>query len=293
VVAVVLGLGVGAGGFESELSLMPLAHSQRQAGSAALAPWQLLVLGSLQLHRGSASYQLQGAQQRRLLALLLDRRLLGHSWVAEEEVAALLYASAAAPAASPPPTGTLLSPAAPSVALAADAPDLHHQDHERALKALLGRLEKRFGGLVEKKPRRGYRLGTFVTSDAEAFLASDDVSLWRGCYLHQLDDPQLRLAQPLLCQRLAQLLAQNPAEPVRLARLLWAMDDSHPDHLYYLIAALDQSNNRRDAAAMYERARNRLAKHGLELPTHWNWSHFLLHWPKPASAAAAAGKTAP
>jgi DNA-binding SARP family transcriptional activator len=204
---------------------------------------ELQVLGPLRVVRDSQTVRLNTRTGRSMLGFLLGARLAGRGGCSSLELCDALW------------------------------PDLDERSAQTNLKHLVYRLRSSLGsGSILRLPD-GYSLGA-VESDAERFLASPQVSLWRGVCFEDLSEDALpaesrhNLIQALKAQVQA-LLESDPRAAVKPARLLVANEPYDLMALRLLCRALHQNQNRRDLARVYSEAQQRMLEVGEEIPESW------------------------
>jgi hypothetical protein len=203
---------------------------------------ELQVLGSLRVVRGNQVLRLQTRSGKDLLALLLEARLEGRNEIPDLEL-----------------MDRLLS-------------DQTEHQARNALKNLVYRLRTLLGAATINRTPTGYALGT-ISSDAERFLESGDLKIWRSAYLEDSGFESSNETRDRLIYAL-QIAAQtqlelSPALVVRAGRILVSMEPYDLTALRLSLQALRASNNRRDLASGYEAARLRFAEVSTELPASW------------------------
>nr|WP_255639564.1 BTAD domain-containing putative transcriptional regulator [Deinococcus betulae] len=109
--------------------------------------------------------------------------------------------------------------------------------------------------------------------DAETFLHTRDLALWRGPLLDGLDSEQGADAADLLYAALHSAadaaLAHDPREAARAGRILLQADPYDRAALALTLRALRASGNRKGALATYQSAAARFAEVGETLPPAW------------------------
>ena len=142
-----------------------------------------------------------------------------------------------------------------------------------ALKNLVYRLRSATAPSLIARTPTGYALGE-VSSDAERFLETGDLTAWRGAYSADITElagrgaVRSRLVTALV-QATRDRLTQSPALAVRAARVLVDMEPYDEDALRLLLSALRASNNRRDLQRAYTSAQQRLLEVDVQLPDSW------------------------
>ena len=219
----------------SQLQTAPLAQPNNAL--------ELQVLGALRVVQNGVALRVQTRAGKALLAILLEARLEGRGEVTDLELMDRLFTQ---------------------------------QSDRRArdgLKNLVYRLRTTIGaGAITRTPT-GYALGR-VLSDAERFLETGDLKLWRGAYLEDSSELGSRgetrntLLTALRTATETQL-ETNFASAVRAARVCVSMEPYDENALRLLLRALRASNNRRDLARAYEAARGKFLEVDAELPELW------------------------
>jgi DNA-binding SARP family transcriptional activator len=113
---------------------------------------RLEVLGPMRFVRAGAAEPMRAQKRKELLVRLLEARIAGRFGLSQLELIDALY------------------------------PDAHEGDAARSLQQRVFQTRKRLGASLLIRCGDGYALGA-VTSDAEAFLETDDTRLWRASYL--------------------------------------------------------------------------------------------------------------
>lgn len=201
----------------------------------------LTLFGPMQLAQGDDLKQVKGHKRRELLALLAEARLAGRAEV---------------------PLLNLLDALYPGQA------DAQAEAH---LRQLVHQTREALGQSVITTTPNGYALGA-VQSDAEVFLKTGDTQLWRGSYRAGLGEGEENVQEALhaaLLSRAEQLLPEQPAEAVRLGKLLLEADPYHLDVLRLTLRAMRAGGNHRSLARLYGQGRERLLEVGERLPAAW------------------------
>lgn len=200
---------------------------------------RLNVLGPLTLEREGRPVAYRGRKRAELLACLLEARLAGRPELSTLDLLDSLY------------------PGEPEEAA------------RRTLKQQVYLLRAALGAGCVLSAGGGYALGR-VGSDAEDFLAGGPSELWRGPYLAGLAEgwrPGVRDALSLaLRERVEGLLAADPPEAARLARVLCDMEPYDLAALRLAVTALEAAGERRAAQRFYLERRAALAEVGEVLP---------------------------
>jgi tetratricopeptide (TPR) repeat protein len=206
------------------------------ARAVAHAVGQLEVLGEIRLNGKPVPFSHR--KVRRLLQFLLEVRLAKRGAASKLELVDRLY------------------------------PNEPENDAVTSLRQLIMRVRKNFGSEVIQSSKDGYWLG--VTSDAETFLETRDITLWRGAYLSPtptLSDTAQGLYRAL--HQAMQLEAMNDSDrAARAARLLL---ESYPLEREDLRVALRVLNDAEDVnlEVCYAAQRRRWADLGEHLPIKW------------------------
>ena len=200
-------------------------------------PLRLEVLGSVRLSVAGVPLGRVSRLGRRLLVSLLEARIDGEEGLAATTLEQLLW-----------------------------------PDNERAraaLQNLVYRLRKQLGPGSVRWVGERYALGA-VSSDAETFLSGGEVSLWRGRYLEDHDDPGRASVQDRLHGALRGgiegLVRRGDRRAARYAALLAAAEPFDLAALHLALYSLHAAGYRRQLAQVYRLGRARLAEVGLHLP---------------------------
>ena len=203
---------------------------------------RLDLLGDLCCSQGGVSRPVRGRKRQELLGLLAEARLAGRAGLSRLDLLDALYRNTAEPQAN------------------AALHDLVHQ------------VRADLGPSTILTNQDGHALGE-VALDAEDFLSGGDTRLWRGPYLSGLElEPQGPARDALylaLRARTETLLSTNPAEAVRLGRLLLEADPYDQGSLRLILMALRANQNHRSLGRVYSLARARLLDVGERLPEGW------------------------
>lgn len=214
----------------------------RPAGAVEGSGAALHVLGEMTCGTPAGPVRVRGRQRQALLATLLQERLRGRAEVSGLDLIGALY------------------PQAPD-ALALGA-----------LKELVHQTRAALGAAVIQTTASGYALGA-VGSDAEAFLQTGELGLWRGPFLSGVTvdvDEQVRDTLHRAAQARAEAaLSTDPAGAARLGRLLAEAEPYEPALLSLTLRALQAAGNHRTLARVYQAARARWAEVGDALPADW------------------------
>lgn len=203
---------------------------------------RLNVLGAMQLLSNDITEDVRGRKRRELLALLLEAKLAGRAEVVKLELIDALYSS---------------------------------EDELKAatnLRELVYVLRERLGTQAIATTATGYALGN-VDSDAETFLRTGDISLWRGMYLDGIDLEHRESVSEslywLLFSKAQEMLEANPKEAARVAKVLLEYDPFNQDYLKLGLQALRASNNHKSLTRLYTEAKERFVDVGETLPEQW------------------------
>ncbi len=201
---------------------------------------QLQVLGVMQIRENETSTVIKGQKRKELLAVLLEARIIGASEVKTLELLDRLYPNAVA------------------------------DEAQAALKQTVFKTRAAHGQGVISTTSSGYALG-HVSSDAETFLKTGQLNLWRGVYLDDLpvlDDVVQALMQT--AQHSAErLLEVDPKEVARVMKILLEIDPYNLSSLRLVCLALKADNNHRSLQRIYNETRVRLLEVGEALPARW------------------------
>jgi tetratricopeptide (TPR) repeat protein len=211
--------------------------------NAPIAGIEIQVLGPLRVVRDAQTLKLNTRTGRVMLGMLVAARLAGRGGCSSLELCDALW------------------------------PDGDDRSSQTNLKHLVYRLRSSLGsGSVLRLPD-GYALGAAET-DAERFLASGDLGLWRGNCLEEVEvdeaagEARSQLIQHLMTQ--IQIgLDHEPRNVVKAARLLVGNEPYDPSALRLLCQALHLSQNRRDLARVYTEAKTRMLEVNETLPERW------------------------
>jgi hypothetical protein len=140
-----------------------------------------------------------------------------------------------------------------------------------ALKQVVYRLRQSFGADLVLRGGGMYALG-LLTSDAEAFLKSNDTSLWRGAYLADLGGGWASNARDTLMHalkhRAVMSLEPDPGEAARLSAIALETNPYDRDALALLLRALCASSAS-DLESIYAPHRQTFLDAGEHLPETW------------------------
>lgn len=201
---------------------------------------RLEVLGPLVLRIQSQPIKYEAKKGKELLALLLEARIAGRSEVEQLELYDTLY------------------------------PEMDEEKAASALKQLVYRLRTALGHQAITRTSLGYALGA-VQSDAEAFLQTGHSYLWRGPYLQGIGAGWDASVSESLYHSLRQQAAQaEPAEALRVARILLEADPYDREALALALRALQRDKNLGAAERFYQQQRQRFSEVGEHLPERWD-----------------------
>jgi tetratricopeptide (TPR) repeat protein len=223
--------------------------SKNQASPASEIPSntvKLEVLGPMQVIRDADPEPVRGRKRKQLLALLLEARIAGRNEIHQLELIDTLY------------------------------PEEPEEPEEQALSSLkqaVRGIRSSLGADAIQTTGNGYALGS-VTSDAETFLTSGEVALWRGAYLDGLDriseDDSIRENLHLSLLAGAQrILESDPETALRAGRILMAFDAYNLEHLALCVRALQLRNNHKSLNRLYQEARAQLLEVAEVIPERW------------------------
>ena len=216
-----------------------LAPTEETPADKASAQLQLDVLGPLKLSQNDEVLAYRAQKGKELLTYLLERRIAGKKEATQLELIDTFYS------------------------------ELPHDKATAALKQLVYRLRSGFGNEVVASTPNGYALGA-VTSDAEAFLASGQGSLWRGPYLEDIGEGWDLNARSALYHKLValtnDLLLTNPQEALRLSRVLVEAHPYEQQHIVLVLQAFEALNQPLACQRFYREARTQFVEVGESLP---------------------------
>jgi tetratricopeptide (TPR) repeat protein len=211
--------------------------THREAEPVVEQKTRLEVLGPMTV--GGAPLSERTRKGKELLALLLEARLLGRGGVGQLELIDQIY------------------------------PELDEDKALAALKQLVYRLRITLdnGSILRKGD--GYALGA-LSSDAEEFLSSGELGLWRGVYLEDLDQGLGGNAREVLYHslqtRASEQLSSDPQEVLRIAQIMLQADLYDEGALALALQANQLLGNPKAMHELYRQARTRLAEVGERLP---------------------------
>lgn len=203
---------------------------------------RLEVLGTFEIAIDGQPIKYEARKGKELLALLLETRIAGRAEMAGLDLYDILY------------------------------PEMDEEKAASALKQLVYRLRGVLGSHAITRTSSGYALGA-VFSDAEAFLKQGGAALWRGPYLYGLgggwDATVGESLYHALRVSIEGLIATEPEEALRLARILLEADAFDREALVLALRALEQSQNLGALSRLYEQYRLRFTEVGERLPPDW------------------------
>jgi tetratricopeptide (TPR) repeat protein len=217
---------------------------QHAISAAARSPTvRLEFLGPIRFSIQDKPEPVRGRKRQELLALLLEARIAGRAEVHKLELLDALY------------------------------PDSIEDQATSALKETVRTTRASLSADVIQTTQNGYALGA-VTSDAEDFLRTGDVRLWRGAYLDGLTlesrDEAVRESLHLALSSAAMnALETDPREAARVGRILLDFDGYNLDSLELCLKALRASNNHKSLTRLYAEAQDRLLEVGEIIPERW------------------------
>ncbi|MVN85821.1 hypothetical protein GO986_03475 [Deinococcus sp. HMF7620] len=229
----------------SELGAPGTAAPPHLMPAPATAGCRVEVLGPLRVVVGGEVVRVAGGLRREVLARLALARLTGQDSLSARALALGLP----------------------------DDPDAQTEaDALNRLQQVVYHLRRALGAASVRTTLGGYALGD-VMCDAETFLHTRDLSLWRGPLLDGLDSEQGADAADLLYAALHSAadaaLAHDPREAARAGRILLQADPYDRAALALTLRALRASGNRKGALATYQSAAARFAEVGETLPPAW------------------------
>jgi tetratricopeptide (TPR) repeat protein len=205
-----------------------------------LPTMQLQVLGSMQIVSAGVVSAVKGQKRKELLALLLEARISGRSEVKTLDLLDVLY------------------------------PNSFEEEAQVSLRQTVFKARAAHGTSLIITSANGYALGS-ISSDAEEFLMTKNMQLWRGTYLDGLGaSAEIREMLIGVCQNQSQqFLETNPKEVVRVMRILLETDPYDLVTLKLACAALRLDNNHRTLQRLYAEARAKLLEVDEVLPERW------------------------
>ncbi len=202
-------------------------------------------LGPLQVVVDGTALPIRGGKRKHLAALLLETQLGGRDECKHIELADALY------------------------------PNATDDEARAAIKQLVFQWRAQFGAQSVVTTANGYALKS-VTSDAQAFLETGDVSLWRGAYLEDIEDRDARALETVrealyghLKQCAKALVGANSAEAARLAKILLEAEPYDADALALALRALQAQGSYASISRMYKRSQATWLEVGEKLPERW------------------------
>ena len=206
-----------------------------------VSPIYIRVLGPIQIELNGESFNYKTQRGKFLLALLLEARIAGRSEVSQLDLLDNLYS------------------------------DMDEKRATSALKQLIYRLRSNLGSAAIARTSNGYSLGD-VDSDAEDFLSSGNVSLWRGPYLQDLDDSWSSSTSDALYHELRlhiKQLEEGSKEVARLVEFLLQANPYELEILVFCLNALQTTNNKTAMERIYQQSCKQFAEVGEQLPESW------------------------
>jgi tetratricopeptide (TPR) repeat protein len=202
-------------------------------------------LGRMQITLDGVTIPLRGAKRKHLVALLLEAQLGGRSECKHNELIDALY------------------------------PNSSEEDAREAVKQLVFQWRNQYGPSSIVTTDYGYAFGA-VGSDAQQFLETGEVALWRGAYLEDVEDWSARafdtVREALYTNLKAWTLesvSTNPTEAVRLANIALEADPFDPDALSLTIRALQAQGSYNSISKLYQRSKATWLEVGERLPELW------------------------
>lgn len=220
--------------------LFPTLERQSSAVVQPEMP-RLEVLGPMGWRVGEEVQPVRGQKRKELLAILLEARMAGRAEVGKLELLDALY------------------------------PEVDEAQAGASLKTGISQLRSTYGQAALRTTGGGYALGE-VESDAEAFLRDGIPGLWRGPYLIDAESRDENVREGMyqaLKRAVEERLETDPAEAVRLSRVLLEAEPYDLGVLNLGLRALRASNNHRSLARAYLAARERMLEVGESLPEQW------------------------
>jgi tetratricopeptide (TPR) repeat protein len=226
------------GGAKVALRYFPsLEAAESTPGVEKVSP-RLDVLGPAQLEKDGKCLPYRGRKRLELLTFLLETRMAGRAEATLLNIMDALY------------------------------PDTGEAESKAVIKQLVYLLRNQLGGEAIVSTPNGYALGN-LQSDAERFLETHDMTLWRGAYLSGLENwyPEVReILLQHLEQEVLKLLTTHPKEAARLARLWLEMEPYDLQPLRLLLQACETSGEVKVAEKLYQESRKRMLEVGETLP---------------------------
>lgn len=200
---------------------------------------RLDVLGPMQVTTTTRA-GVKGEKRKHLLALLLEARVGGRDGVSKLALLDELY------------------------------PDKDELSAAASLKVLVHGVRQTLAADLVVTTADGYALGDCAT-DLEEYLAIPDPALWRGQYLDGAEfDAHLHDSLYLaLARHASDLTLSDPAEAIRLGRILVEAEPYDSEFLVVCLTAMRSAGQHRSLDRLYQAARARLAELGESLPPRW------------------------
>ncbi len=204
---------------------------------------RMAVLGSIQFSLRDQPEPVRGRKRQELLVLLLEARIAGRTEISKLELLDSLY------------------------------PNSDEDQANSALKETVRTTRASLSADVIQTTQNGYALGK-VTSDAEDFLRTGDVRLWRGTYLDGLtfESRDQAVSESLYLALFSaglNVLEADPREAARVGRILLEFDSYNLDYLELCVKALQATSNHKSLTRLYADARERLLEVGEIIPERW------------------------
>lgn len=171
-----------------------VARGSRRGGNESI---RINVLGPARFVRGDKTIDFRARKGRQLLAILVEARLARRDEVGQLELTEALYPGADEEAAS------------------------------AALQQLVYRVRKVLGDEAVLRTHGGYSLGR-VETDADEFLASGNLELWRGRFLEGIAEEDSEARRRLLEALQSALERVDPAELLEAERLIHLLLEESP-----------------------------------------------------------------
>jgi DNA-binding SARP family transcriptional activator len=229
-----------------ELGTTPLTSPAIGGATEPITPaLRINALGSLQVVMNGDALPLRGAKRKHLAALLLEAQLGGRDECKHTDLADALY------------------------------PNATDEEARAAIKQLIFQWRAQFGAQCIITTANGYAFQN-VISDAQIFLETGEVALWRGAYLEDVEDRDARALETVrealygqLKQRAKALVADNAPEAARLAKILLETEPYDADALAIALRALQAQGSYTSISRMYKRSRATWLEVGERLPERW------------------------
>ena len=227
------------------LHYFPLLQAPASVALASSGRLRLNALGGLQVIQNGVELPLRGAKRKLLLALLLEAQLSRRSEARTVELCAALY------------------------------PNATDDEARASVKQLVFQVRAQLGADSVQTTASGYALYG-ARSDVQEFLEHGDVSLWRGPYLSDVEGMESQALEPIrealyrhLERRAEELIASEPAQAARLARILLEVEPFDACALALALRALQALGNYVSIGRMYKRSRETWLEVGEHLPDRW------------------------